>query len=152
LFARTTVPGLYACGEVANTGVHGANRLASNSMLECLVFGRRAARDISRLPRRHPKFNSPDPALFTGGGKTVDAAALTDTIRTIMERDAGIVRATAGLARGCAAIDALNDTLNAADLPDKPDWECCNLAAAAQAVLHAAQARTDSVGGHFRRD
>ena len=62
LDAMTNMDGLYACGEVASTGIHGANRLASNSVLECLVFARRAARHINKMGRRMQNTSLPDPS------------------------------------------------------------------------------------------
>ncbi len=151
LFARTEVPGLYACGEVSSTGVHGANRLASNSMLECLVFGRRAAQHISGQPhqRRPVQRNATATDI---DAPLPDAAAMADAIRTIMERDAGIVRCRDGLQRGLSDMSQLLNRLDALALPDRPAWECYNMAVAAQQVLQAALDRKDSIGGHYRID
>jgi L-aspartate oxidase len=89
LDGRTVLPGLYAAGECACTGVHGANRLASNSMLECLVFGRRAAVASASEPEiRHPLDPPPTP---------VASPPVTADLRTSMWRDAGLVRDGAGL-------------------------------------------------------
>jgi len=86
----TSVPGLYAAGEVACTGVHGANRLASNSLLECLVFGRRAA--LSALGR--PQLPALDPPSAASA-----EAEVTPELRQTFWRDAGLVRDRAGLER-----------------------------------------------------
>jgi L-aspartate oxidase len=88
LDGRTDVPGLYAAGECACTGVHGANRLASNSLLECLVFGRRAALTALSEP-----FTGSDPMVFTGS----DPGTVTAELREKMWRDAGLIRDAAGL-------------------------------------------------------
>jgi len=85
LHGRTDVPGLYAAGECACTGVHGANRLASNSLLECLVFGRRAA--LAALA---------DP-VAEGARSAASAAVVTDEIRAEVWEHAGLVRDAAGL-------------------------------------------------------
>jgi L-aspartate oxidase len=90
LDGRTEVPALYAAGECACTGVHGANRLASNSMLECLVFGRRAG--LSALDEPAPHVNGSSPEVET-------APAVTDEIRTELSENAGLVRDGAGLER-----------------------------------------------------
>jgi L-aspartate oxidase len=90
LHGATDVPGLYAAGECACTGVHGANRLASNSMLECLVFGRRAA--LACL-------NEPRPTSRTTALSGTDDPPVTPELRESLWRDAGLVRERAGLAR-----------------------------------------------------
>jgi L-aspartate oxidase len=90
LEGSTSVPGLYAGGECACTGVHGANRLASNSMLECLVFGRRAA--LAALEQTGPRDSPSDLPLF-------DVAPVTPELREALWDDAGLIRDAAGLAR-----------------------------------------------------
>lgn len=95
LAARTELPGLYAAGECACTGVHGANRLASNSLLECLVFGRRAALAATSEPDPPPRLRPPaGPGLLP---------AVTAELRRAMWQDAGLVRDAAGLERLRAA-------------------------------------------------
>jgi L-aspartate oxidase len=130
---RTTVPGLYAVGECAATGVHGANRLASNSLLEAAAFGRRAGRAASSE---------------TGGGRPVPTplapdlpeAALAE-LRTAMTAQAGVVRDEAGL----TALIALIDRLEARHGP-----AACLLAA--RLIAQAALDRHESRGGHYRAD
>jgi L-aspartate oxidase len=151
LDARTNVPGLYACGEAASTGVHGANRLASNSMLECLVFGRRAAAAVNSC--QPPVAGRRSTEAGKASGKTYGLTQLDEIIRQvrdICERDAGIIRTASGLERGCRDIDEIAARLDSAVLDGKKAWECYNMAATAQAVLHAAAARRESVGGHYR--
>lgn len=130
---RTTLPGLYAVGECAAAGVHGANRLASNSLLEAAAFGRRAGRAA---------------ALETGGGRappTVSAPDLPDAalaeLRAAMTTHAGVVRDADGLTR----VLALIDRLEAAHGPAAP-------LLAARLVARAALDRRESRGGHFRAD
>lgn len=131
---RTTLPGLYAAGECASVGVHGANRLASNSLLEAAVFGTRAgaaARDeaapATRPLRAELLADLPEASL--------------QRLRKAMSRDAGVVRDAAGLARLLAELDALD----AAFGPTLP-------VIAARLVADAALARRESRGAHFRRD
>jgi len=122
LDGRTDVPGLYAAGECACTGVHGANRLASNSLLECLVFGRRAALAALAEPS----------ALDTTGARHQDVSdqdIVTPELRRAVWEDAGLVRDGAGLER-LAHADHLVVRL----------------------LAEAALARTESRGGHFRAD
>ena len=126
LYGRTDVAGLYAAGECACTGVHGANRLASNSLLECLVFGRRAA--LAALS---------DPVRTTQGTVTATVprtfetavSAVTPELRRVMWEDAGLVRDAAGLRR----------------LTESPHL-------LARLIARSALAREESRGGHFRAD
>ena len=88
LDGHTTLPGLYAAGECAATGVHGANRLASNSLLECLVFGRRAG--ISAAARVVARAEEPEPTIDRGG-------PVTPELRVALWEDAGVIRSAEGL-------------------------------------------------------
>jgi len=131
----TDVPGLYAVGEVAATGVHGANRLASNSLLEGLVFGRRLAAALSL---------SLDATSSTGAGVAASEQVVEigvdddpDKIRAVLSRYAGIRRDGAALASAAAQLDALGDGPRAT---------------VARAVVVAASARAESRGCHFRTD
>jgi L-aspartate oxidase len=147
LEGRTSVPGLWAAGEVACTGVHGANRLASNSLLEALVFGARAARSVGEaLPHlRRPAhaLELPPSAL---AGDDEPAAAADAEIRRVMWEKAGLVRTGDGLREALAAIEALAATLPAGA------GEARNRATVARLVATAALARPESRGAHFRAD
>jgi L-aspartate oxidase len=140
LSARTTVPGLYAVGEVSCTGVHGANRLASNSMLECLVFGRRAAEAVNSGQR-----------TADSGGRSGRTAGLPPEkkqgIRKICDSYAGVVRDVSGLARG---LEEINGILSEAGETADREWlETYNMAVSARAVLSAALQRRESAGTHY---
>ena len=130
----TTVPGLYAAGECASTGAHGANRLASNSLLEAAVFGTRAGRAaaLAADPGTPPLAASPAPDL-------PDAAL--QALRRAMSQGAGVVRDGAGLRRLLAEIDAL-EAAHGRALP----------LVAARLVAQGALARRESRGAHFRAD
>jgi len=131
---RASLPGLFAAGECASTGVHGANRLASNSLLEAAVFGRRAgeaARETAPAAA---------PLVRTAIAPGLPASALV-VLRQAMSRDAGVVRDAAGLTRLVDQIDALQARHGrAAPL------------VAARLVAEAALSRRESRGGHFRAD
>lgn len=130
---RTSLPGLFAAGECASTGVHGANRLASNSLLEAAVFGARAGRAAAA----EPKAAGACRAIM---GAELPAKALK-TLREAMSRDAGVIRDEAGLSRLLARIDAL----------EAAHGRSAALVAA-RLVAAGALARRESRGGHFRED
>lgn len=151
LDGRSAIPGLYACGEAAHTGVHGANRLASNSMLECLVFGRRAARHISQaLVYAQPAPELPEIAEAPPG--RADMAQQKRRIREIMSRDGWVVRSQQGLSRGLTEMLSIRDMLEGCALADRQGMEALNMATVACEILSAALKRKQSVGAHYRED
>ncbi|HZP20456.1 MAG TPA: L-aspartate oxidase [Bauldia sp.] len=138
---RTSIDGLWACGETASTGAHGANRLASNSLLEAVVFGARVAGDVAaRFPDAATGETEWQPDSETGAP---DAAAVS-RLRETMSRDVGVVRDARGLAAALTAIDALSRKARS------PRF--VNMLTAARLIASAALARTESRGGHYRSD
>jgi L-aspartate oxidase len=143
LWGRSNVPGLYATGEVACSGVHGANRLASNSLLEGLVFSRRIAEVLPAelRPYAEPVADERRPGL-------VDAAIRPD-LQAVMTEQAGVLRSADGLT---IALDEL------ARLADKPGeigtrgWEATNLLTISTALAEAARLREETRGSHWRED
>ncbi|HVE63392.1 MAG TPA: L-aspartate oxidase [Mycobacteriales bacterium] len=145
LDGRTSIPGLYACGEVACTGVHGANRLASNSLLEGLVFAERIGES---LQRDLPGTVAPVEDLRAPG--LVDAASRSEIART-MTLGAGVLRSADSLAATAKVLAAVEDA--AVDVAVGPaSWEATNLLTVATALVHAAQLREETRGGHWRED
>ncbi len=144
LHGRSNVGGLYACGEAACTGVHGANRLASNSLLEGLVFAERIAADLaSGLPARQ----APAPDNRTAG--LVDPGAI-DQVQHLMTERAGVLRSGPGLAGAADALRKLGDQQWAH--PSLAAWEATNVHTLASALVVSAALRTETRGSHWRED
>jgi len=141
----TDLRGRYACGEVARTGVHGANRLASNSLLEGLVFAERVARDmiqVKKLPTPPRKKTWDAPALRDRGAAQVAA----DTIRQVMWDYCGIDRSAKGLRLGVAKLAEIESRLPVGATEEM------NMVQTAHLIADAALLRKESRGGHYRSD
>ncbi|MEV5870061.1 L-aspartate oxidase [Streptomyces tendae] len=158
---RTTVPGLYACGEAACTGVHGANRLASNSLLEGLVYAERIAADIAaghtagtlhaRVPAPLPHSYQPEHPLLPPEARL--------TIQRIMTDGAGILRSADSLTRAADLLDGLHTEAREAlhengktSEPGVDTWEATNLLCVARVLVAAAARREETRGCHWRED
>jgi L-aspartate oxidase len=153
-WARTTLPGLYAVGEVACTGVHGANRLASNSLLEGLVFGRRAALAIA-ADTDAPQWPAPTPALpgaFAPAHIVTPAVRAGDVVGPARWALRQIMWEHVGLRRDEAGLRAAQSELRRLALGQPVDDETGNMLIAAQLIVAAALARRESRGGHCRVD
>jgi L-aspartate oxidase len=144
LWGRSNVPGLYATGEVACSGVHGANRLASNSLLEGLVFSRRIA---TVLPGELRPWA--EPADDTRAAGLVPGSVRRD-LQEVMTARVGVLRSAAGLAEAAARIERLAAT--PADLVDQEAWETTNLLTISAALTDAAALRQETRGSHWRED
>jgi L-aspartate oxidase len=156
LHGRTDVDGLYAIGENACTGLHGANRLASNSLLECLVFAEAAAQDILRKsPEGIPELPLWDESRVTDADETVVISHNWDELRRFMWDYVGIVRTTKRLQRAQHRIKLLHEEINeyyrnfhvSADL-----LELRNLVLTADLIVQSALSRHESRGLHFSKD
>jgi L-aspartate oxidase len=141
---RTTLPGLFACGEVACTGVHGANRLASNSLLEGAVFARRVAECLNAMPVRSTDIGDVDWTVLCNDKH--DEEAIKDEIRDIMWEYAGIVRSGESLRLGKEKLALLRSRIREGML------ECENMLTVAQMIVNSALWREESRGGHYRGD
>lgn len=162
---RSSLEGLWACGEVANTGVHGANRLASNSLLEAVVYARRVANGIRRghtsrdeLPL--PVQDAPDVPLPE---TMADLDAIIASIRKSVSRHVGIVRSGPGLQQALRRLRSLGRRLDRVALGELQEPEACfdrvlrwsearNLLLVARLVASAALDREESRGAHYRED
>jgi L-aspartate oxidase len=144
LNGRSSIAGLYACGETACTGAHGANRLASNSLLEGLVFGSRIAFDIALSLKRDRKIAKDlrEPILIEASARR--------RIQEVMSEGAGVVRSKDSLEKALAELMEIRK-MSSAD-PFIDSWECTNLYFLAEAIVRAALLRSESRGSHWRED
>jgi len=140
---RSSLPGLYACGEVASTGLHGANRLASNSLLEGLVFGARIGKFLSRSPLSIPR--SPGHRRIRVQALDRENPALIHRLQVLMQEEAGIIRSEGGLRRALEEIGEIRAQLTG-------PGEVLNMLDVAENLCRAALVRRESRGSHYRRD
>lgn len=145
LYGRSSVPGLYACGETACTGVHGANRLASNSLLEGLVFAERIAVALGRgLPPAGV------PAALDDRPPGLLDSAVVQPLQQLMSANAGVLRSGSGLVAAAAGLAGLGSRVS--DKPDAEAWQATNLHLVASALVSVAGAREETRGSHWRED
>lgn len=151
LNARTNIEGLFCCGECAESGIHGANRLASNSMLECLVFGRRAARYIN------DNFRPNDDKAVTYEVENVGTVIHTNEffsqiekiIKNTMTEYAGPERTFDGMLKGISILTELEGQLDTTFLTTQYHFKVSNMLQNALCILNAAYERKESVGAHY---
>jgi L-aspartate oxidase len=148
----TTLPGLYAAGEAAGTGVHGANRLASNSLLEGLVFGARAGRKMRDELRPLPASvsNSRPAEAYSNGPVAVPVDTTIMQIQELMWKQVGIVRTGNGLKQAIERLEELGAALHAPH--SRREFEAGNLRMNGIMVARSALAREESRGAHYRTD
>ena len=144
LSGRTSIPGLYACGETACTGAHGANRLASNSLLEGLVFGTRISADIAAniAPQTDPSESNSDVFLLD--------PAIKLTLQLAMSQGAGVMRSATSLTETMTTLNQLANHNSKA--PCIEAWEVSNLYLLAVAIVRSALEREESRGSHWRSE
>lgn len=150
----TTVPGLFAAGEVACSGVHGANRLASNSLLEGLVFGARAATAAVAYAKGRPlpSLSAYETALRAEQSGTLeDAEKLRSSLRRMMWGQVGVIRSGESLIRACAQLSRWSQLVSQ-PFGDRAALEVRNMVQVAQCIAEAALWRENSVGAHYRSD
>ena len=152
---RTTLPGLWAAGEVTASGLHGANRLASNSLLEALVFGTRAGEAASReavglddsfraLPLDNP--------VVEPSSEPLDLADIRNSLKSLMWRNVGVRRDGNGLGEAAENIERWCRYVLARQFSDPTGWELQNMLSVARLMIQAALARTETRGCHVRTD
>jgi L-aspartate oxidase len=157
LEGRTTIPGLWAIGECAHTGLHGANRLASNSLLEGLVFGHRAAVALAESEKKKPWPEVPD--WDVGQAASPDEAVVItqnwDELRRLMWNYVGIVRSTKRLQRAARRINLLQEEIGEyywKYFVTRDLLELRNIATVAQLIVECALSRKESRGLHYTID
>jgi len=155
LAAKTSIEGLYACGEIASTGLHGANRLGSNSLLEGLVFGKIAGQEVSQKKKataahlKHPliKYKIPH-----SDRTRLDADDVRNSLRALMWRNVGITRSARSLAEAQEIIKFWQRYVMDKIFDSPAGWECQNMLTASLLIAQSAQQRKESRGVHYRRD
>ncbi len=152
LDGTTEVEGLYAVGEVAYTGVHGANRLASNSLTESLVVGTRVGRNLAwKLPSRVDPVELGEPTEEHGTTGLLDDS-LRAYVRVLMSKHVGVLRRPDGLQSAIDALAVTAEKIDANTVPSRRNFEATNILTVATAVAASALARTESRGCHRRTD
>lgn len=151
LYGETTVKRLFACGEVTSTGVHGANRLASNSLSEAIVFGRRIVERIRQLPRvdRIPEVRQETPERKDIAIQPIVEKKLK--LQKVMLRYVGLFRNAQGLEKGYEELKRHLSIFDAR-LSKREEYQFANLLTLALLTTHAALIREESRGGHYRED
>jgi L-aspartate oxidase len=162
---RTSIPGLFAAGEVTSSGLHGANRLASNSLLEGLVYGARAgeaasAEVLAAVPRAVEEFRVPpieeSPAVVDQGNGTdasmLDLADIRNSLRAVMWRHVGVERTGESLAEALATVEGWCRYVLPRQFADPQGWQLQNMLEVARLMIRGAIDRAETRGVHFRAD
>ncbi|GAC1471177.1 MAG: L-aspartate oxidase [Isosphaeraceae bacterium] len=154
--ARTTLPGLWAAGEVTSSGLHGANRLASNSLLEGLVHGARAAEDITEMlrARGRPALEVPPllPSVIEDDQTPLDISDIRESLRALMWRSVGITRDAQGLSEAANQVDFWCRYVLGHVFDNPEGWTLQNMLTVARLMISAALTREESRGVHTRGD
>ncbi|SDX76670.1 L-aspartate oxidase [Paenibacillus sp. PDC88] len=151
LHGESSIPRLFACGEVSSTGVHGANRLASNSLSEAIVFGKRIVDRIRQLPdtKHHTSILRVQRELTAGASESVHVRRLA--LQKVMVRQVGLRRTESGLLKGKILLEQERSIFNS-KLDKQEEYEFANLLTCALLVTEGALYRKESRGAHYRED
>jgi L-aspartate oxidase len=158
---RTDIPGLFAAGEVTSSGLHGANRLASNSLLEGLVYGARAgeaaaAEVLAEGSRGDDEFYVPpiaQPKVSVDGGDAgLDLADIRNSLRSLMWRHVGVERSGDSLAEALATVEGWCRYVLPQQFADPQGWQLQNMLEVARLMIRGAIRRDETRGVHFRAD
>ncbi|MFV1963900.1 MAG: L-aspartate oxidase [Pirellulaceae bacterium] len=152
---QTTLPNLWAVGEVTSSGLHGANRLASNSLLEALVLGSRAGAEASRAALKTPDRFCATPlenAPVERSAEPLDLADISNSLQSLMWRAAGVQRSGDQLSEAARTIDLWRHYVLSLQFDAPVGWELQNMLTVARIMVAAAISRTESRGVHLRTD
>lgn len=150
LDAETNISGLFVCGEAASTGVMGANRLASNSLLECLVFGKRASEKAAKLPNPNCQLTGVDPIHIDSKNEPL-YLEMQNEIASLMSENLGIVRHAEGMEKAVKRLSEIES--NFEDYKNEYNlFKIKNTASVCKLIARAAMVRKESRGGHIRED
>jgi len=154
IFGRTNIKGFYACGEAACNGIHGANRLASNSLLEGLVFGNKIGEEIKGILRGQPERQAAFSGSFTSGRvkKEIDREKIKLDVQKTMTDNVGIIRNEEGLLYAKSKIDGYYEILKNMQNETMKDYELQNIVLLSKLVIESALEREESRGAHYRSD
>lgn len=150
LDGKTNVRGLFAAGEAAATGVHGANRLPSNGMLESLVYGERAGKAMAKVEKPSSRAAAEPKAAYSNGPIEAGAEEVIGQVQDLMWNDVGVVRTRAGLQKAVKTLEALAPKV--AHPKTRRGYEAANVHLTALAVARSALAREESRGSHYRME
>ncbi len=152
---RTTLPGLWAAGEVSSSGLHGANRLASNSLLEGLVYGAHAGQGASQAVTEMPEdFHAVplDNIAVDQSTEVLDLHDIRNSLKSLMGRNMSVQRTADNLQEACETIDRWRQYVLPRQFSDPQGWELQNLLTVARVMVAAALCREESRGVHLRAD
>jgi L-aspartate oxidase len=155
IHGRTSLPGLWAAGEVSSSGLHGANRLASNSLLEGLVFGEACGRGAGAEAATMPDAFAVPPVWYEPGPEPpglLDVADITNSLRSLMVRQMGIVRDRPRLLEAQRDVAFWCRYVLPRTFDNREGWELQNLLTVARLMIESALTREESRGTHYRRD
>lgn len=154
VFGRTNISGFFACGEVACSGIHGANRLASNSLLEGLVFGHKIGDEVNKVLSSSESFDKNFHIKYENKRikKQFDKKELRRNLQNIMTGYVGIIREQSGMLKAKTIVDEYINLINDMENSSIEDFEIQNMVLLAKLVIEAAIEREESRGAHYRAD
>ncbi|KMT20913.1 L-aspartate oxidase [Clostridium cylindrosporum] len=160
LNGRTNLNGIFACGECARTGVHGANRLASNSLLEGIVFANRISREINSISFSEASISKEDlekdlklyKGKFNNFNCILDLDDIKDNIKEIMEKYVGVIKNDENLTRSLDTINKIKQSLENNLKLSKDYFEVINIVTVSKLIIEGAIKRKENIGAHFKAD